>query len=754
MAEKLLRFCLKEDTENVEKYLSRAEDTKSLIGQRVFHKEKGVKTTCLHVVAGRGYVQLVKLFLQHGASVKSKESKYGDTPLHQAVLSNSETTVELLIDADPGVLDACDDRGRTPLYYAAQLGHSTVVQLLVNHGADVEKHCKKNLSPLHVACYYGHSSSLKILLDRGANPNSARMEKSLTPLLTACRGGHISCVELLLDNPRTDADCKTTGNWDPMHCAASHGHLHVVKLLISRGMSSGLTSPEKWTALHFCSAKSHVDTIRYILEHDNLGHDINAQSSSGYTALHEAARGGSLDIVKLLIEHGAEIDRKSNENWTPLLMASHSNKGDVVRFLLKMGANVFQRVGESQRTCLHIAAEKGHIDVLNILLDHLTNNKTACHASKYTPNQLYVNSVNTHGRTPIYLASSHGHYKVVESLLKHHADPNITEHIGWTPLHAASRHGFLDVVEILLANGASVDATTCIDNFTSLHQACGKGHTEIVKVLLKYGANPDAREMRGWSALQISVGYGRLETLQALLETDINITVTTKKGRNVLHILGMYRKDAVYFDFLLSKGIKGLINQIDWLGNAPLHYVVSEGNVDLVSRLIEHGADVTLANNKGRCALMFGLKHTDVIKKLLESGAVVDQQDLKGMTCLHYAAEGSLTEAVDLLLESSANPSVLNNIHRTPLHLAGSPVIAQHLIQQGVDVDIQDSEGQTPLHVAAAYRHSVVKVLLDNGISINLLTKKGQSALHIAAQKSAKAALMLIDRGIDVGVRM
>ena len=752
-AKKLLPYCLIGDLETLEKCLSRVKDIKSLLAQKVLHQDKET-TTLLHVAAGRGHVQLVRLFLKHGASLGVKVGKSGNTSLHQAVLSRSETLVCLLVDADSSVLDICDDSDRTPLYYAAQAGSSGIVKFLLSVGANKEKKCKKNLSPVHVASYYGNCTSLKILLDHGANPNSIRIERNLTPLLTACRNGHIECVKVLLDNPEIDTACKTTTGWDPLHCAASRGHLAILKLLVGRGISSGLTSPEQWTALHFCCAKSHIETMKYVLDCDNLGHGIDARSESGYTPLHEAAQAGSLEAVKLLVEHGALVDCRSSVNWTPFLMACHANKPDIVELLLKAGANFYQRVGDSQRTCIHIAADKGNIEVLSVLLKCLASKKPISVSPKCIQDQDYINCGNSHGRTPLFLASSHGYSKVAECLLNYGADVDKTEHAGWTPLHAASRRGFIDVVELLLSNGASIDATTTADRFTPLHQACGKGHTEVVKLLLKHSADPDTREVRGWSAVQISVGYGHVATFQALLESNIDISTTTKKGRNVLHILGMHCKDAVYFDFLIAKGLQNLVSQTDRLGNTPLHYVVSGGNFDLVTRFVEHGADVNVANKKGRSALMFGLKYKSVMEKLIESGAEVNHQDSKGMSCLHFAAEHSLNDAVHLLLDSSADPSLLNNIHQTPLHLAGSPAIAQCLIQKGIDVDTQDEEGQTPLHISAASRPSVVKVLLDNGISINLVTKKGQSALHYAVQNSPRAALLLIDRGINVEVRM
>ncbi len=143
----------------------------------------------------------------------------------------------------------------------------------------------------------------------------------------------------------------------------------------------------------------HVDIVRQLLD---KGADVNAKDKDGYTALMEASGGGHVDVVNLLLAKGADINAKDKKRWTALMEASFGGHGDVVELLLAKGADVNAKL-ENGRTALMGAAFGGHVDVEKRLLDKVDD----------------VNEKEKNGETALMIASHKGH-QLVEILLMAH----------------------------------------------------------------------------------------------------------------------------------------------------------------------------------------------------------------------------------------------------------------------------------------------------------------------------------------------
>ncbi|KAA8896106.1 ankyrin repeat-containing domain protein [Sphaerosporella brunnea] len=160
-------------------------------------------TTCLHVAAKRGHVDLVKLLLSAGALVDAR-NEARRTPLHHAAHGGALEVAKVLVASGADIM-ARDEVDATPLHAAAKKGHHLVCEFLLEAGALVEAMCKDpqnevddGYTPLHGAADFGHAEVAKCLLAAGAKVDAKIEASEWTPLGCAAAEGHVEVVKCLL----------------------------------------------------------------------------------------------------------------------------------------------------------------------------------------------------------------------------------------------------------------------------------------------------------------------------------------------------------------------------------------------------------------------------------------------------------------------------------------------------------------------------------------------------------------------------
>ncbi|XP_007957842.1 caskin-2 [Orycteropus afer afer] len=220
--------------------------------------------------------------------------------------------------------------------------------------------------------------------------------------------------------------------------------------------------------------------------------NVNYQDADGFSALHHAALGGSLELIALLLEAQATVDIKDSNGMRPLHYAAWQGRLEPVRLLLRASAAVNAASLDGQIP-LHLAAQYGHYEVSEMLLQHQSN---PCLVSKAK-------------KTPLDLACEFGRLKVTQLLLNSHlcvallegeakdpCDPNYT-----TPLHLAAKNGHREVIRQLLRAGIEINRQT--KTGTALHEAALYGKTEVVRLLLEGGVDVNIRNTYNQTALDI-----------------------------------------------------------------------------------------------------------------------------------------------------------------------------------------------------------------------------------------------------------
>jgi ankyrin repeat protein len=257
-------------------------------------------TTPLHTSTSFRSVQIMKLLLQHGADVNAQDEDHS-TPLHWASFHGQFNATRLLLDHHADI-DAEDKEGMTPLHLASSRLDADIISLLPDRGANANVEDKEGWTPLHLVSLGGGTQTVRLLFDRGANAN-AKDKDGRTPLHLASYRGHTEIVRLLLDRG-ANANSEDKEEWTPLHLAALDGYTEIVDLLLDHGANTNAEDKEGRTSLHLTC---HATTARLLL---NRGAIADAKNKKGRTALQVALTLGLDDIVQILTEHGAQMDRE------------------------------------------------------------------------------------------------------------------------------------------------------------------------------------------------------------------------------------------------------------------------------------------------------------------------------------------------------------------------------------------------------------------------------------------------------------
>jgi ankyrin repeat protein len=217
---------------------------------------------------------------------------------------------------------------------------------------------------LYYAAICGLRGPAKYLISTHGEDINSKCGDHGSLLHAASWNGHLDAVSLLLDHG-ADVNMSNENKQTPL-CAAYRGDcLNVMQLLLERGAAPDVYYDGWGLLTHDASYKGRAEVIRLLLQHNA---DVNAIGGANLTPLHWASQEGEVDAAQILLEHGADVNAVSDYG-TPLYYASLYERLEVVRLLLEHGADVHIRA-PGRETPFHVASERGHTEVAQLLLEH------------------------------------------------------------------------------------------------------------------------------------------------------------------------------------------------------------------------------------------------------------------------------------------------------------------------------------------------------------------------------------------------
>lgn len=528
--------------------------------------------------------------------------------------------------------------------------------------------------------------------------------------------------------------------------------------------------------------------VRQLLDH---GADVNDRyTRNDTTPLISAAAAGHEEILRDLLERGADVNARTKDNYTALMAACEWDHPELAEILLEHGADVTVATTHSGR---RFSLMEGEGSVFNSTVDSdpLGTPADPSYVPPFESDIPTLQPLNLATDTPLSGMSPQddlqpsaendfGQFKDgANRIALRNLEEGDEEPYGYTALIYACANNNLELVDHLIEHGAPVNDSTSKGE-TGISMACHHNHANTIQTLLNAGATPDTVITdTGLTVFMWACKNGAVRLVKNLLEHHVTLDITDQKRRSALFYAAQNGHNLI-IRLLIEAGAQLDAGDID--GVTSLMIASSNGHVTIVESLLLAGANPLLRTERGQMALISAASRgrTNVLKKILEhpSFDITQHPDIKRIisSCLfpairnghdnvvfalldagadaNYCLEDSTTvlmeaaylrenEIVSLLLQFGADPNDRDDLGSTalikaayewPLHLQ----IPEHMngpagdvmVQAGHTTDKAQEEIEIPPNPRDTEHASItMKILLDAGANPNSYNNKGVSAL-------------------------
>ena len=427
--------------------------------------------------------------------------------------------------------------------------HETV-RALLSQKVDVNAREGDGATALHWAVVRDDVGVVEGLLRAGADANAAN-DYGVTPISLACTNRNATVIEKLLDAGADPNAATSMGETALMTCART-GSADALAALFDDGANNVNAREQSHgqTALMWGAAQEDPEVVRVLLEH---GADVRARSAThllpvslgdgdpfeesvmqpqrGSTPLLFAARHGRIENARLLLDAGADVNETAPTGESVLVRASFSDQGKFAAFLLERGAN--PNAAGAGYTALHTAVLRGDLELVKALCAHRAdpNSRITKGSRQHRNTNWYALSGSLAGATPFWLAAKYAEIEIMRFLVANGADPLLSPNNAMTPLMAVAGAGWRPRNSNRRDQGVGVDAA-------QLLVSAGERSTwEGTKLALELGNDVNATDPDGNTALHAAVKLAFPTVVQLLVEHGGKLDIQNEDGKSAQDLM-------------------------------------------------------------------------------------------------------------------------------------------------------------------------------------------------------------------------
>jgi ankyrin repeat protein len=654
--------------------------------------------SALSLAIDDGYLDVLKALVDGKADIWNATA-WDEPIIYYAAANQKKEIVRTLLALRADLLDA---DGSKALARYARAGSRPAVSTLLSAGADPNHRAANGHTAFTLAAANGHKKVLALLLDTHAGVEWQRSlqaqcdKQGRTALMLAALNDEVETARYLLDH-YADLRQRDFAGRNALLWAAVSASTDMLDLLAKRG------------AKHEC-ADDHGDTIFTIAAGHNNWFAMNALCKATYThqfgldtpnrdgdtALIKAARGGFLEIVRLLNCAGANMLATNSEGKTAIHEAAAHGHSQVVTFLQKEVA-ALPKVYPYANGALSLL---GRLPLVSVLLPQRV--------------QVRVQELDMDGNSLVMVAASNGRETLLRELFELQFDAGDDGEQGAGLFAEEGRNTLALAAASPVAAPSSPSKInieqTNREGMTALCQAARHGQYGAMKFLIDQGA-------RANGAFHIDIGQGKTLITPLWLVCRLTHPAGKDTGSDVFNKV---HSPEMLVQLLLEHGAGSDINTpCGKLGQTPLLAAAVAGRAEVVTLLLEHGASIAVCDIHGIGPLMHAAWHgrRDVVELLLNHGAGANVKHGE-ISALILAAENEHIEVVQLLAKRGANLDHADSLGTTALIGAtrrGKAAAVRSLIALGANLHHVDQRGNSALYYASRDHHDEIIGLLGKG---------------------------------------
>ena len=647
----------------------------------------------------------------------------GSTPLHVAACFGRLESTLALVNASKTsretlapIIDALDNRQRAPLHYAAENGHGEIVKVLLEHSASMLLEDEDQRIAVELAVARGHLAVVKNFMSATEEIMGDRL------LEVAVNAEQVIVVQYLLQKKIASPDGNLGLDMKPLSSAAAQGHSYLVHVLLHFHADVNVEDASGRTPLHHAAENGRDHIVEILLAYrgkDGRYADIKALDLERKAPLHSAAMAGHVSTIRLLLDHKADVKSRSYLRETALHMAVSEPKA--VEILLQADAEL-NATDLSGQTPLHLAVQNKYYESTIRLLDSGAD----------------IGVHDDDRKTPLLYAILSDDLTLVKAICRDHRNMPRFQDQMQRALRKAIKHAGLEVCRFLL--GLYPDYVNCVNKSgkSLVHQAARMASLEILTLLIDFGGTVNSATTTGFTPLHYAAAEAQIPNMQRLISEEANVDVANGNGDTPLHLAVKTAHDIKAVDVLLAANAKVNVKNSELY--TPLYLAAYSGHTDIVKRLLEEHADPKLSSaSDGWSPLHIAADDIGVTKVLFMYSVDINSQNDSKRTPLHIALAWSSWDVATFLIENKANVHLSDDHGQTALYSAfGADEVSRSvvslLLDKGAALNVEDSEGRSPLHFAIRNAGvDMVQLLIERGADIRARTKDGQSCLSLAA---------------------